>query len=1378
MDTKQKAKSKLSWSDMEKPLVQPDPSELIFRNFTPTHTYKLQLQLHNNDKVSRQVKPEFQESQFFKVVPPKNAGRKVAPGMAATYTICFTPQEHKDYQHTLVFVTDRESLEVPVLAIGPRAVLDFKTEYRFPTCAVKGSTEMTHLVRNVGNGPANFTLVTQRPFSVTPPAGTLGVFESTQVTVVFSPMTVGEHSRALTLHYHTGEDVHIRLHGSSEEVDVHLEPDLVHLTQTYISLSTVNRTVSLINKHNVPLRYCWTTVSSKQELNLMRRSSQFLQHEEQQERRNESDSTEFQRLSALPDASQGFTGPAEQDLRLSCSHGCITVEPAEGEVWPNIPVELNIVFKPEEAKLYQETIYCDITGRESTLALTIMGDAMGPDLQPNYSVMDMGNIFMGSNNCYEVQLSNIGLIEATFTIKVPTPATGFGGCFSIRPDEGVVPPGGCHTVQVSFLSHTCGSFSERLLLTVMGNPDATSLTFRGRVIGPTFDLSVSDLNFGVVAFGFPKTLSFSVFNTSRVTLTFTLRVLGDGRGSSSVSYEEHLSDVSRNHPQFSSERISVGPAEFTISPSSGSVSPQSHVTIQVTLCANTLKTYRLALVVDVEGVGEEIRTLPINARCGVPDVVLDTPRLDFKRCFLNQPCEQRVLLTNTSELPACYSVLEQAHEGDQLKLSYISKPKGVIGPGSSLEIPVLLLAKATGTLQHTLRIAVFGSIQPPLEVIVSCIGQGPIVESQNQLLDFGKVLVLKDKIRTLELSNKSPIPAHFTASLSCTKSLWRVEPAEGDISPWTQLELKVVAHLNDTLKFKDLLKVSVQHGQTHTIALSATGIGSPVMSDKPFAPSIDLGTHLSPGSCHYNFRLTNHGQQTRRLYWGPDSKPEIRGRRSALHLRGKPVFRLVPSRVELFPGSSCDLVLMGSSDSPKVVHERLICRTMVDGHSSYEHIHSVDVTCSFRSSLLNIFPEKVNFYMEKVLGQNLKPMYEKLVLNNVSSQSLSLELCLVKPFSLCESPGACSSATTKTASLGVGEQTVMWICFNPPDCLDLVSQVLDEVLLVQYLGYSEPVKLHAELHFPNLHFSSTVVDFGYVLNNSETQRQIVMRNCSPLAVTYRWTFLKELNDNREIKMLKAAEEENGSKNESEEMCRSSVTIQLDEDEDHFTQSTGKVFDIVPYCGHLQPGKGQQVTVSFYAQENTRKDVLARCHIEGGPTYGIRLVGEATVISYSLDSPHVDFGLQLFNKEAEAEVTLTNTGKVGFEFCIGHPQRGDEAEESHRKIHEGVRQDPLLQEPCKCRVRNRIRPGQPLFIPDRGHIDASAEQRLRVFYLPGVPGIFKKQAQLKVATLPAQNITLTGEGVPPTVRLNLSHTLCTLEQTHTYTQPNICSPLEE
>lgn len=166
----------------------------------------------------------------------------------------------------------------------------------------------------------------------------------------------------------------------------------------------------------------------------------------------------------------------------------------------------------------------------------------------------------------------------------------------------------------------------------------------------------------------------------------------------------------------------------------------------------------------------------------------------------------------------------------------------------------------------------------------------------------------------------------------------------------------------------------------------------------------------SPGLCSYNFRLTNHGQRTRRLYWATDgssnhmggyvSNPpqltnprrELRSQRSGLTARGQQVFRLVPSRVELFPGASSDMVLKGSSDSPRVskldgeqvvprdlepvylplllspqvVRERLVCRTIVDGHSSYEHVHTVHVTCHFMSSLLSISPEKIEFYTEKV----------------------------------------------------------------------------------------------------------------------------------------------------------------------------------------------------------------------------------------------------------------------------------------------------------------------------------------------------------------------------------------------------------------------------
>lgn len=76
----------------------------------------------------------------------------------------------------------------------------------------------------------------------------------------------------------------------------------------------------------------------------------------------------------------------------------------------------------------------------------------------------------------QVQLANKGLIDALF--RLSRPASRFGGCFSVSPDEGVVPPGRVHTLKVSFSSHACGSFSEQLLLTVEGNPEVASVTFR------------------------------------------------------------------------------------------------------------------------------------------------------------------------------------------------------------------------------------------------------------------------------------------------------------------------------------------------------------------------------------------------------------------------------------------------------------------------------------------------------------------------------------------------------------------------------------------------------------------------------------------------------------------------------------------------------------------------------------------------------------------------------------------------------------------------------------------------------------------------------------------------------------------------------------
>lgn len=134
--------------------------------------------------------------------------------------------------------------------------------------------------------------------------------------------------------------------------------------------------------------------------------------------------------------------------------------------------------------------------------------------------------------------------------------------------------------------------------------------------------------------------------------------------------------------------------------------------------------------------------------------------------------------------------------------------------------------------------------------------------------------------------------------------------------------------------------------------------------------------------------------------------------------------------------------------------------------------------------------------------------------------------------------------------LDEGGQAEFWICCDPGHYLDRLSRIIDEVPLRHFFSLvkcldtlvfhlksfffgqyfwantfffldiffqvlevndqghpqQDLVKLHAEIHYPNLQFSSTTVDFGCVLNYTESRKEICITNCSPLPVTYRWAF--------------------------------------------------------------------------------------------------------------------------------------------------------------------------------------------------------------------------------------------------------------------------------
>ncbi|KAG8437289.1 hypothetical protein GDO86_008117 [Hymenochirus boettgeri] len=1334
LDMGETTHQKISTVDLDQALFQPFPSEIVFQNYTACETYEVPLILRNNDKVPRLVKVTQEDSPYFKIISPNDVCNKVAPGLQSLFLIIFTPEQNKDYFHELTCITEREKFVVPVRAIGPRALLDFPDQLSFLMCPVKYNSEKTLLVRNIGNRDAHFQLRTQCPFSVSPAYGSLGVGEFIQVTLEFLPQEVGDHAQEMIIHYDTGEDIHVHLYGSATDINIRLDKNSLMLEKTFLSL-TNQRTVTIVNRSDIIAHFKWKAFSSQHEEEEQKlRFCSDLKLEEEAETEHfldECDADPFlrERLSLLSRIFYNRSKMVQSDPMLF-TDDIFHIEPVEGEVWPNSSVEVNVLFKPQEPKIYQRTIYCDIAGRVARLPLRIRGEGLGPKLSFNFEQLDIGKIFVGSRNSYEVVLTNRGAIDGIFTLTPPS--TAVGSCFTFTPNEGIILPAGHQAIQISLSCSILGDFKEEFLFAVDGNLDPVTLTISGCIIGPTFHFNVPVLDYGDVSFGFPSTLSCSISNTSLVPMTFILRIPGDGSGEPSIPSSKLILDDRVSAWRQRANTITKQ-KEFSISPFKGTIRALGSMDIQVTLCSNQVKKYDLALLVDVDGIGEEVLALPITARCVVPSLGLENSLLKFNRCFLYYPYENFVTLTNTSDLPACYRLMPQEQDTTCIVRYYSPKPCGIIEPLGRVELPIVLEAQVTGEQRLKAHIGVFGWQGDPLEVLLQCTGEGPVVHVYPTEVNFGNIKVLTDVTRTLHLSNQSLIPARFLAHMMGKRSLWRIEPSDGEVPPQGEMQLTIVAHLDDTVNFKDKIQLTVENSNTYFIPLYAKGIGTTIVTNKKFAPVLHLGAHFSSGPCQYHFTLTNRGRRTHQLYWMTEGFSLMRKHSQLPSIKvgttnvkpDCPIFKLCPSRMELTPGQSIDVLLEGFSDQPQVVKERLVGQAIIGKQTGKETIMTVDVICEFIAPVLNLSSKMLHFYIEKWPETSLFPLNESLKLRNVSSLPLTIFLLLNEPFTLYNNETSEDGDLTSRI-LDPGEEKELTIRFDPTYIPDLKSRIIDDVLTIKYAEHphTDCVSINAEVHFPNLQFPTTEINFGCILNNTESVKELVITNCSPMPVQYHWSYLTESHD-KQIRVADLQEPETAQTSCTEDnSTKTSTQIRC---HDYFKTSYEKVFDIMPLFGTLQPGESQIICFTFYGHAGIIARAMSICKVVGGPTYEVSLQGEASHVCYTLSSRDIDYGIQRFDQVAEAEIVLRNTGKVSFPFTVLN------------QTSEGILTP---------------RPGEPLVQPFCGHIAADEEKILKVSYFPGVPESYQKVIQLQVAPMEPEIITLRGDPVFPRICLDL------------------------
>uniref|UniRef100_A0A8B9BFH4 HYDIN axonemal central pair apparatus protein n=1 Tax=Anser brachyrhynchus TaxID=132585 RepID=A0A8B9BFH4_9AVES len=1346
LDMSETSHQKFSAVDLDQSLFQPFPSEVVFQSYVPCEVYEVPLVLRNNDVVPRLVKVVLESSPYFKLISPTDVCRKVAPGMPSTFRILFTPEENKDYFHELTCITEREKFIVPIRAIGARAILDFPDQLNFSVCPVKHSTQRTLLVRNIGNREARYCISTQSPFSVDPSVGTLGIGDTMQVTVEFHPLKTGDHSSSLRVHYDTGEDVHTSLYGAAVDVNIRLDRNSLTIEKTYLTLAN-RRSVVIHNRSEIIAHFQWKAFVTQEEedqhkLRFGDDCYPFYSEEGEMDRFIEEcavDPTLRERLSVLSRIFQNERAKVRGDSMLF-SDDIFTVEPVEGDIWPNSSAEINVIFKPREARVYQQTVFCDISGRETRLPLRVKGEGEGPRLRFSFDQLDIGKVFVGSAHSYEAVLFNKGAIDALFNL-VP-PVTALGSCFTFLPREGILMPDELQVIHISFSSTILGQFSEEFRFSIYGSPEPVTLTIRGCVIGPTFHFDVPSLRFGDVPFGFPRTLSCRLSNTSLVPMTFNLRIPGDGSGAPSVTSFVQISDNTRLSWRKGAHG-DLKPSEFTITPCRGTVRSQGLLDVQVTLCSNTVRQYELALVVDVDGVGKEVLALLLTARCVVPPLRVLNPVVKFGRCFLKHPYQQVLTLVNDGDVPGCYGLLPQHKEGAAVWYSSPA-PCGIIQPRSSVQVPVVLAAQVTGEQCTAAEVAVFGREGAPLKIHLVSTGEGPVVYVHPSKINFGNIQVLQDATRILNLSNQAVIPASFWAEMAGEGSRWRIEPSRGVIPAGTEVSVTVIANLDDTEKFKDEVKLCIENSNTYVIPVQAVGTGTTIVTDKPFAPALTLGPHFSLGPCCYHFKITNKGRRTHQLYWTTEGFAPFRQRD---HLpvvgnsKGKnssqrpqpasPVFKLRPLRMELMPGRTMEMTLEGSSSTPKVVTERLLCHAIIGSKAGKAQIMQVDVTCEFVAPVLQISSREITFRVEKQPKDVLTLQYEPLHLKNISSLPLSFVLLLDQPFLICDAEQQPLSAGVQPMKLGIGEELHLSIRFDPAYKEDLNIRVAEKALKIQFLEHphEEQITVRGEVYFPNLHIQTTALDFGCILNDTEDVRYVEMTNCSPLLVRYHWAFLtgSRMSQMRYVPSLPSLSYTSHSPWLSPTGKSPWLRFVLLRSRAHLDLPFLQVFDILPLYGVLQPSESQRVTITFFGHANLVARVTALCEVEGGPTYEVALRGEASLLSYLFDIREIDCGLQLFNEVTEAELTLQNSGKVGFKYQALSPSMAPA-------------DSPL--------------PGVPLVLPSTGYIGPGKEQVLKVLYLPGVPGVFCKTFQIQVGHLEPEKFTLKGEASFPRIYLDL------------------------
>ncbi len=459
------------------------------------------------------------------------------------------------------------------------------------------------------------------------------------------------------------------------------------------------------------------------------------------------------------------------------------------------------------------------------------------------------------------------------------------------------------------------------------------------------------------------------------------------------------------------------------------------------------------------------------------------------RTFLNNPNERYVRLQNSTSLPMRYQFI-YPRSG---RLHFQSnESEGVIDANTTKDVPLIITVKQLGDLTEKVEIHRVGARDAPLEFQVTATGTGPVLFIDPSEIRFGTISVLDEHTQILSLSNESPIPAVFHCEFEKKNSCFSCRPNSGIVDPHTTMDVRVVAKLNDRLKFNEELIVHVEHSSPRTIPIIAQGTGALIVPDISISPSLNLGSRFVGTSIIQRIHFTNKGRRQLAVHfippgdttaaYGVSRKTKINNKENEnIHL-SEHTFRLEPERIEFAPGETRLLTITGFAAKPKIVDEVFTCLAIIGRSTGRDKLLSLKIHCEFVEPLMSFSKTDLYFrieYNEQTMLDGLRtPISSELTFSNISAIDLTAHLRVKHPFLLKNDSNDDSNSTsrldstdeissdipqgytlTKKIKILTGMSYIEQVYFDPSANTKELSWKCDEQLVFTYEEHAFTVSL-------------------------------------------------------------------------------------------------------------------------------------------------------------------------------------------------------------------------------------------------------------------------------------------------------------------------------